>query len=286
MRFIMFAFLSILLTGCGSQTKETEGENSLPSEMIEGKTPVKKSSEYHGEGLFIGRPIKASERGILFDTYEAQVSVGSFQKSFYLGNLMDVSMESESVFNQFDQLDPNQTYIFKFERPYGLVPELEETHWLIRSIEPLQPDIKFEYRGVTKASEIEKSGNYSHGDRPGKIVAVKRWGFFDVDCSIELNMGALGMTVPTADLAAKIQASQGNVEDQGHSTMLGLKNSIVFNVYSEEGCAFAEKALVSGRDVIIDYTEDHIEWWDDYARVAHEIRLAEGSSQPQLKQED
>ena len=32
---------------------------------------------------------------------------------------------------------------------------------------------------------------------------------------------------------------------------------------------------MSGRDVIVKYTEDHIEWWDEYARVTDEIRLAD-----------
>ena len=282
MRLLLLLSVLFFLISCQKSSQVQEGEASLPSEMIEGKTPVKKNSKFHGAGLFVGRPIKTSERGILFDTYEAQISVGSFQNSFYLGGLLDVSMESEAVFNQFDELDTNETYVFRFERPYGLNPEIEETHWLIRSIEPLQPDTKFEYRGVTKASEIEKSGNYSHGDRPGKIIAVKRWGFFDIDCSVELNMGALGMTVPESALAAQIQASQGNIENLGTSTMLGLNNSIVFNVYSEEGCAFAEQALISGRDVTIEYTEDHIEWWDEYSRVVHEIRLSDNSSQPQF----
>ena len=285
MRLLLcLSIILFYLTGCKNFIQSKDGGKVYrPTKMTEGKTPVKKDSKFHGAGLFIGRPIKTSERGLIWNTYEAQISAGSFQNSFYLGNLMDVSMESKDVFNLFDQLDTNQTYVFRFEKPYGLNPEIEETHWLIRSIEPLKPEVQFDYTGVTKASEIEKSGNYSHGDRPGKIVAVKRWGFFDIDCSIELNMGGLGITVPESALAAQIQASQGNVENLGTSTMLGLKNSIVFNVYSEEGCAFAEKALISGRDVIIEYTEDHWEWWDDYSRVAHEIRLAEKSSQPTNK---
>ena len=256
MRLLLLLPILLFLIGC--QNSNTKQDSSLPSEMIEGKTPVKTASRFHGMGLFVGRPLE-SYISFTFDTLEAQIDVGSFHNSFYIGNSMKVSMESEAVFNQFKQLDKNQTYVFRFEKPYKLNPEIEKTHWLIRSIEPLQPDTKFEYRGVKKASEIEKTGNYSKGKKSGKIVGVKRWGFWDIDCSVELSMGALS---------------------KGDSSMFHLNHSIVLNVYSEEGCIFAEKALISGRDVIIKYTEDYYEWWDDYFGVMGEIRLSDDSVQP------
>lgn len=281
MRWLLIFILSLFyLMGCkqdGSNANRSDSDGSappIPGNVIEGRNPVEKNSDFHSSGMFIGRPIKTSKRGILWKTWEARVNAGSVQNSFYLGTSMEVSIESEDVYNKFDSLDSDQTYVFRYEQPFWMNPEIEETHYMIRSIEPMQANMAFEAAGVTKASAIEKEGGYSRGDRPGKIVLVRRWGFWDIDCSVELNMGNLGMTTPESALVnPNLQGGGANVENQGISTILGLTNSIVFNVYSEEGCAFAEKALMSGRDVIIKYSEDHIEMWDKYNRVIEEIRL-------------
>ena len=274
--FLMFAIL-VFLAGCKKDEQpETPVTSDQPDggKVIHGATSVKKSSKFHASGMFFGRPIKTSERGFIWDTWEAQINVGSIQNTFHLGKLIDVSIESKEVFDKFDSLDSDQTYVFHYEQPFWMNPEIEETHFLIRDIEPLSPSMAFTFDGVIKASEIEKTGGYSSGERPGKIVLVRRWGFLDVDCSVELNMGDLGITTPEAALVnPNLQGGGANVESSGQSTMLGLKNSIVFNVYSEEGCAFAEQALKAGRDVVIHYTEDHAEWWDKYARIINEIHL-------------
>ena len=278
--FLMFAIL-VFLAGCNKDEKtKTKTETPVISDrpeggqVIHGKTSVKKSSDFHGSGVFFGRPIKTSERGFIWNTWEAQINVGSIQNTFYLGKLIDVSIESKEVFDKFDSLDSNQTYVFHYEQPFWMNPEIEETHYLIRKIEPLSPNMDFTYDGVIKASEIEKTGGYSSGERPGKIILVRRWGFFDIDCSVELNMGNLGITTPESALVnPNLQGGGANVENSGQSTILGLINSITFNVYSEEGCAFAEQALKAGRDVVIHYTEDHAEFWDKYSRIIDEIHL-------------
>lgn len=279
--FILFLFL--FLTGCGknqdekNQNKKDQKEvkeiSTSEGKMIVGTNPVQKNSEFHASGIFFGRPIKTSKRGIIWDTYEARVNAGSIQNSFYLGISREVSMESEELFNQFNSLDSDTTYIFHYEQPHWINPEIEETHLMIRKIEPMSPELPFEFTGVTKASEIEKTGRYSTGERSGKIVLVKRWGVWDIDCSVELNMANLGITTPESALVnPNLQGGGANIE--GWSSIIGLNNSIVFSVYSEEGCSFAEKALKSGRDVVIHYSEDVIEWWDKYSRIIDEIKLA------------
>lgn len=255
MNLFFFIFLALIAVGCSDSDSpdpiDVVKEPSLQTEdgLIKGISEVvKKGTNYYGVGHLVGKPIKSSTSGLLFKTNEVEINMGAFGGDF-IGNTLSASIEDNTVAVEFDQLDRNTLYIFKFEYPHKLNPEIESTNYYIRSWEPLNPNLKFEHKGVE--SRQEKEGGYSEGIRQGKVIFVERWGLWDIDCSVTILMGGLRS---------------------------GEENSIIMNTYSEESCAFAEKALRAGAYVTVEYSQDYVEVWDRVTRILHKITLIEESS--------
>ena len=253
-KIILFVVLMIIAGGCGSgeetSTSAKGGNVSISSkDLVQGTTEVKKSSDYYGTGYFTARPLKGSEKGFVFKTYEVELNLGAFGEGF-VGNIIQASIEEDNIFSDFQKLDQNNLYVFKFDYPHRLNPEIEDTHIHIRSWEPLKTSASVEPKGVQ--THREKTGPYSEGVRQGRVVQVERWGYWDIDCSVTILMGGIKMS------RLKKTSSE---------------NSIEMNTYSEETCSFAEKALKAGVDVSFLYSEDYIEIWDKFDRILHVITI-------------
>ncbi|MDE0151149.1 MAG: hypothetical protein OXK80_01455 [Bdellovibrionales bacterium] len=258
-RYLMCLFLFVIISCGGDKTVENEptiGEEGL----LEGVSPVTKESDYYGVGFTIGKPVKVSQRGWIWKTNEAQINVGAFGDN-YIGHIQLVSIEDDGLASQFEQLDQTQLYVFKYEYPHALNPEIEDTHYHIRSWEPFSPqNVQLSYRGVS--SYLEKKGPYSSGTRQGRVIEVERWGYWDIDCSVTIKVGGMGLR----------DAGLGRGSEAGADAS-GKENSVYMNTYSEESCDFAEQVLKAGVDVEFEYSEDYVEIWDLTSRVLHKITV-------------
>ena len=246
MKFFFLILIVLTVAGCSDSSPKPQASPQTPEGLIKGSSQVvKEGTDYYGVGYVVGKPIKGSSRGFIFKTNEVEINMGAFGGDF-VGNTISASIEDDALAEQFNQLDRNTLYVFKFEYPHALNPEIESTHYHIRSWEPLNPNIKFEHKGVE--SFMEKTGGYSDGIRQGKVIFVERWGLWDIDCSITILMGGLKS---------------------------GEENSITMNTYSEESCTFAEKALKAGVYVAFEYSQDYVEIWDQTTHILHKITLIE-----------
>jgi hypothetical protein len=215
------------------------------SQVVNGSNESLKSNSHgeYGGGTIIGRPVKAALKGLLFKTYELNVNQGGFSDSnFYLGSVVHLSTDSKEVFDKFQTLDQEKSYIFEYKRINPFNPEIEDSHLQVTAIHT--PEEYLKKLNVTSIPAEIKSGDshqgpYSNGIRRGRIVDIERYGFFENFCYFELNVGGL------------------KSQNSGNSTEALLD----ITVLDESICKYVEEAIALGQDVEIAYTQDFIEMW-------------------------
>ena len=295
-KFLFYIILIVIASGCGNignpdnivdgniddtSNAENTNKNLFGSEnFVEGALDVlKEGTEYYGVGHFVARPIKVSKKGLLFKTYEVEVTVGAFGEQL-IGNTIEASIEEDAVAEEFEKLDQDTLYVFKYEYPHMFNPEIESTHTHIRSWEPLNTNISFDFSGVE--SYKEKSGSYSEGIRQGKVVQVERWGYWDIDCSVTMLLGGVKQTREKTWTMDWVSLLEGEFPFRFQSAEKAHDNTVTMNTYSEEACTFAEQALRAGVDVSFLYSQDYVEVWDEYDRVLHIITILSPSDLKQV----
>jgi len=247
----MFKKIVMLAVIVGTNAFAQNQQDSIPNATIKGVviTPqikhgsgrsIKENNMGHyGGGYIIGRAMKASEKGVIFKTYELQINQGGFNDSnLYLGSVANMSTDDQDVFDKFQELDPSKMYIFEYKYIFGLNPEIEDSHYQVIAIHT--PEEFIQQRAVTTLpveiqSGDDHNGPFSDGTRRGRIRDVMRYGFFDNFCSFELVLGALS------------QSGEAVVE---------------LTVLDEEVCKYIEDAIALGTDVEIKYEQDYIEAWN------------------------
>src|SRR3989338_1653148 len=273
---IVYIFLTFILVlyGCGSAdqsgssndftTNSTAALNGVTPTSAEGPLkdiyedePIKRhTSRYYSGGRLMGTPIKASLKRafstlLLAQTYEFEINFGNVvSNNTYLGTLLSVSSESKNIFDQFKKLSRNEMYIFEYEYPFALNPEIEHTHYLITKIIPVKAD--FNQSGLPQNIQPQeyRRGSYSEeAGRVGRIINVERrgWGYFEPTCNITLNHGALS-------------------SNSGSSSREHREN---FSVYGEKACRWSELVMEYDVDVNIEYSEQYIELFHSNAKVVH-----------------
>ncbi len=245
--------------GKSSDVNNQQGTNdnqevsaNKPTQIITGTNSVKKTSKFWGYGSFIARPFKYSYKGIFFKTYELEMLIGGNVKEESLNIVTSFSVESKKVYNQIKQLDGDKLYIFYYEKKNPIDPEIEETHDMVRSFSELRKGydgIKYISFKNALTTNIQRIGNYGEGERILSVGLVERWGYNNIVCTV------MFLT--------------GGIRSYGGSASLEM------NVYSEEGCVFAENALKNRLKVKVKYTEDFWEIWDDASRIISEMTIVE-----------
>lgn len=245
-----------------ASTLKTVNGITITSEVAEGKgESIKANSQgEYGGGVIIGRPVKASLRGLFWKTYELQVNQGGFKDSnSYLGAVVDLSTDSKAVFEQFDKLNRDALYVFEYKAINPFNPEIEDKKHQVVAI--YTPEEFLKKKGVTQLPAEIRSGDthqgpLSDGVRSGRIVDVERYGFFGNFCSFELNVGGLKST-----------------GTEGGSTEALMQ----FTVLDEEVCRYLEAAIALGQDVDISYTEDAIELWNPSGYYCKGVKCSAGT---------
>jgi hypothetical protein len=216
-----------------------------------GRRPVQAPGDGWWEtGYILAQPVKASQKGLMFNTWEVSIMAGQFaDDAKYVGTERHLSIESSHahLVDVFNKLDRSRNYVFKYKRVHPFNPEIESTGTHIIDIqEPLPPASQ-----GSVESDIGRQGTYSNdGSRQGRIMWVERWGRGSTVCSFAVNHGGL---VTSSD------KSQANVSE--------------FAIYSEEGCVMAEELVRRQAEVEVAYSEDAIEIWDLESKVAQRLSV-------------
>lgn len=227
---------------------------------------------HFGGGAAVGTIVKKpSEKGMFFKTWEMDVNFGEFYGDpGYLSHLDGTSFswasrreeQTKRLLEEVRNLPLNQTYLLIYDMISPYIPQMEDTHYELTGIIPLMPEltplIEKEYVVVDESGQSVPSYNYSeNGSRAGKIIAVERFGSWRNLCIVTLNMGGLR------------SGSDGN---QG-------ANFMDFAVHSEAGCQHAEKILVTGTTVVVDYSEAYWTWFHGGTDLQiHKFTLEDGTS--------
>ena len=90
-------------------------------------------------GSRAGELIKISEKGIVFKTYEGQLSLGgltmgSDSKDANIGNIWEFSVTDEAVFHQMDQLRGKKV-ILTYKEKYRALPWRGDTNYLVTAVQ-------------------------------------------------------------------------------------------------------------------------------------------------------
>jgi hypothetical protein len=213
----------------------------------------------YGGGYMIGRPVKASLRGLFFKTYEFQVNQGGFEDTnLFIGSVVNCSTDDRAIFRKFQTLDAEKMYVFEYKHINPLNPEIEDSHYQVIAI--YTPEEFLSRRNVA-AIPVEirsgdtQEGSLSDGVRQGRIVDVERYGFFANFCSFELNIGGL----------------QKNADGSGEAL-------IELTVLDEEVCKYLEDAIALGGDVEVTYVQDFIEVWQPSSHFCKSVRYVQNAA--------
>lgn len=239
--------------------KVVHGVKVLSGQQTSIGNPVKQNTmgEYGG-GVLLGRPVKFSYKGIVFNTYELEINQGAFEdSSLYIGAVISASTDRADVFEKFKTLDQSKQYVFEYKYIHPFNPEIENSHLQIIAV--YTPEEFLASRGIKEVPQslITKrkyQGSVSDGsdnDRTGRVVDVERYGMVDDFCTIELNLGG-------------VRESGGS----GSSEAL-----LVLTVLDDDVCTYAENIMPLGLDVHVNYSEDFWEVWNPTSRFANGITL-------------
>jgi hypothetical protein len=248
---------------------------TLTPNVVVGKgVPVRANDKNeYGGGIIIGRPVKASLKGLIWKTYELEINQGGFKDSnAYLGAIVHLSTDSKEIFDKFQTLDPEKSYIFKYKHIHPLNPEVEDSHLQVVGFSI--PEDYLKQRGLTALPVQIRSGDshqstYSSGIRRGRIVDVERYGYFGNFCSFELNVGGL----------------QQDAEGKSSEALM------TFTVLDEDVSLYLESAIALGQDIEVAYVQDFIEFWQPSDYFCKGLKLlarsepvsAAGSGAPEAK---
>ena len=91
-------------------------------------------------GSRAGELIKISEKGVVFKTYEGQVSLGGLTMSNQgndtnIGNVWEFSVTDRSVFEKMDQLRGKKV-ILTYKEKYRALPWRGDTRYLVTEVQP------------------------------------------------------------------------------------------------------------------------------------------------------
>ncbi len=212
---------------------------------------IQNNGPHYGQGIIIGRPLKASESGLFIKTWELEINKGGFQdNNNYLGTTFHASTEDPTTFNIFPKLDSTKTYVFAYTHKNPVDFEVEESNLQVMGVQPLLTNFAASGLPAEVTSKVSNPGWYSSGNRSGRVVQVERWGAITTDCTIRLNLGGLG--------------------GQGHEHE---ENTVDFLANDDEACTYAENVAMYGLDVEITYTQDMVEIWEMTPYRIHKIRV-------------
>lgn len=212
-------------------------------------------------GFILGKPIRGEYRGLIFKTYELNIVTGSFSDNpLFSGNVHPVSTRDPVVFQQFQQLNESENYVFSFWRPRLTRPYIADTFQFISSFQSALKPQDFHKSNLPTSLKVEEGpeGKFvprGYSTKKGRIIQVERWTSVMTGrplCAFTLDMGG----------------TRKNPERP-------IENEEIFNIYSEEGCRFVERILPYGLPVEIHYSQAYATW-DYYGRIAHEIAIVRG----------
>ncbi len=218
---------------------------------------------YYGGGAFIGQAVRHNYKGI-FTTHEYRVNWGGLPQFTNINGVLDEisedndnPAESEALVAKFKSIEGNcEVYVFKYIKKGFFNPEYESHHYQLKAIEEIDPTAA---DSLPQVYEVKNNGYpiapFSYGagaTADGVLVDVERWGYFQTTCTVVINQGG------------NAQGSHGLVAAH-----------YKYNIYSEEGCKFAEALLPAAKWIRITYSEEMNEIWHGVDRQIHKFEIRE-----------
>lgn len=258
--------------------------------------PKKHGRSTWSTGFVIGKKSQSSKKLsiILSRTKEGIVQMGAFDdpkaKNFPPQSL-SVSFHSSRIYKKFKKLDGEKTYVFRYRHIHILSPfHLTRSKYIVMSIEPFSDFNQSEsYEKFGEAFEdfFQAEGWQSADEtRSGRIVHVSRWGFLGTACTVYLHekgfkevkeyhtsyVDGIGKTLVKKALSDKMDYSTS--PSMTYHTVKQVANINSMNVYTEDGCRFAEDVALSGRNVDLRTSTQFVEIWAAHPIIIHSMSLS------------
>lgn len=248
-----------------------------------------RGSTYHQEGLFIGQLGKVEESGVVIKGVRINFLLGGgfSQDRFYPTKPFVLSLNSKQspAYQKLINTPLNKQIIVRYVSP---LPPAYPFFWFyygaaslvtnVSSLSDFKQSASFHaFQCSYKDEQNLEYGNYGNSVRSGKFVRVFRWGTFGSKvCTADLHEGGektITKLVPYSiydgidkkgDLKYKMRVS----------TVSEKKPNINhLNIYTAEGCKFAEDALRANKDVRVKVSTKYLGLFDWYPDTIHTIEV-------------
>ncbi len=186
--------------------------------------------------------------------------------------------------------------------PLNIYHSNRDMYWVINHTE-LQNDFSksdsYHNYGYEFVDESPRPCKAYSGQLNGKIFHVSRWGFKSKVCTIIMEEDQLTDVNPrfptdsdsdsdsdsddnfsrTSSPSRTTQPYYHNHSDRSVSThgkikkRSALHEQYTLNIYTEEGCKFAEDAALHQAQVLVDYSSDCLPTWNWYSRRIYKIQV-------------
>ncbi|UYM17772.1 hypothetical protein [Endozoicomonas euniceicola] len=245
------------------------------------------ASGYHQEGLLIGQLGKVEESGLLIKGVNINFLLGGgfSQDRLYPTKPFALSVNSKHnpAYQKLISTPFNKQIIVRY---LSSPPFAHPLFWLYYGASALVTDVSsladfkesasfHAFQCVYKDEQNLEFSNYGNSVRSGKFVRVFRWGTFGSKvCTADLHEG--GEKVETKQVAHKKYDGtdeKGNAKYRmEYSTVSEKKPNINhLNIYTEEGCKFAEDVLRANKDVRVKVSTKYFAFFNWYPDTIHAI---------------
>lgn len=271
--------------------------------------PVTKGStvgaeQFWGHGTLVGVPGKAMKSWAGVNIYSVDFLLAGGIQGINQGTYSSIRMVGtvfrQSIFDEYKALTTSLPMVMRYVtkayyNPGKYITVQPSYYWIYRLESPPRfedtPSFKrARFMHNEEETSFWQKGWRASGTRTGYIAHVKRWGFFGgVTCSLFLHEGGtkqVGVTAAGLATVAGITMAvmPGLSENQqkaaaitagvvAASRIKDVPNINGYNIFSEEGCQFAEDAAKSVSKVKIDLSEGFLPTWNIYKGIVHKITV-------------
>jgi len=311
-RMSFFVAVCVVLSACVTQHQPKDLNDSLPQhkpinnpellnvtdEIDLMLTDIQKEKSYWSEGLMVGTRAKAVHSGIFFSTFDMEFlltgGISGSNSGNYSPILTKVTPYKKKVFFEYRDITTSGAMVLKYVHrhpwnPANLFTQQNSRYFVYKVDDVLNFDetesFKKHGRHFVEKKGVTWKGWAAEGTHTGYIGHVSRWGSIDITCTIYLHEGG-EKTIEVTDTGYTIGGVWTDLDiiptPDGVSVgvarvtrKVDVPNINEFNVYSEEGCTFAENAAASVSKVLMDVSRQYLPTWHKYKTIVHEIRVIE-----------
>ncbi|WP_354022126.1 hypothetical protein [Endozoicomonas lisbonensis] len=251
---------------------------------------------YHQEGMVIGQLSRVEISGFFIKPVVINFLLGGgiSLDRFYPTKQFQFSVKDKlnPIYNKLVNTPPNKQVILHYVSP---IPLSAPYMWLFYGASAFATDVS-DVSNFTQSDSFNSYGNFykdesyigfgSYGVsvRSGKFVRVFRWGSFGSKlCTADLHEG--GEKIEKKYVYDRVytgsdQKGQPQYRTKTRTIHEKKPNINHLNIYTEEGCKFAEDALAANQNVTVEVSTKYFPLQDWYPDTIHSIRTVNGANTP------